>query len=181
MGNQSFVKKTPLFHLNYCSQGAKKQNTNTYIYDWITEKWNDGPPLLAETAYGACGGILEQQDRSYLIVVASGNYNGEGGATQILAANAEKSAWQWTWGPDMPERTWSAHGVVSFDSRHLFFVGGLRFDTDVQVQDTIYRFSCLDSVSCEYSLLATRLNNGRYGAVVMLLPDSLAETFCSEQ
>ena len=131
--------------------------------------------MLYKTAFGACGGILGQQDGSYLIVVANGD-EGWGRATQILTtSNAEKSTWQWTSGPEMPNSIMYANGVVSFDSKHLFVIGG---EGPYQYpQDTIYKFSCIKLHNCEWSLSDEQLSNARFAAVAMLLPDSLTESF----
>ncbi len=153
---------------------------HTHIYDWDKGEWSPGPGLaIFQRLYSQCGGILDHGHGGYIIVAANGGQTGFAKTTEVIDARPEIDDWKWEMGPNMPVEIHFAGSCLSWDSKHLYVIGGMYDFNDLTTVSTdIYSISCV-YLECQWSKASTQLPCpiGQFSAAV-LMPDSLVETYC---
>ncbi len=137
MTYDSTADRVVLFGGHVSGSGQYWLNHNeTWVYDFNTNTWTDMAPTLAPPAM--CGGIMEYDSESDLIVLYGGA--GDGGTSNILTQtwtyNLTSNTWtNVTTGVHPSERTWAASAYDS-DSDLIVLFGGLDWDPYSTLTDT---------------------------------------------
>ena len=81
-------------------------------------------------------------------------------------------------GVDLPVGIYGHEIVASKDNKVLYTIGNA-YSYDDKDKD-IYKFACTNSITnCSWTKILTQLQYGRYAAVAMTIPDTLAAKLCN--
>ena len=146
----------------------------TFIYDFETEAWTPGHPLINGRNGHACARI-EVGTKPY-IVVAGGYFTpSKTDKVEILDVVENQG---WIQGKKMPKALNVPSGVSLGSS--MIVSGGI--NTAGDLVDDMYKFECTTNSidDCEWKTMEQKLKYVRGGHVSMLIPDSLAKELCSD-
>ena len=149
-------------------------SAETYIYDFETEVWTLGHPLINARNGHACARI-EVGDKPYILVVAGYFPPSKSDTVEILDLVANQG---WIQGKKLPKALNVPSGVSLGSS--MIVSGGLNSDGDLV--DDMYKFECTTNSidDCVWKTMEQKLKYVRGGHVSMLIPDSLAKELCSD-
>ena len=144
------------------------QNKNTRYFNHVSQSWLDGPKLNEDHVGHACGKV--KIDGKTVLVVAGSDFTytkryEKPFSVEFLPIDGTK----WIEGPSLPSyqlpKYIAPHIVTNEDN--LYFI-----DTD---QNIILRLDCpSDLSSCQWIKMQQKLDFGRRGGVVALIPDFMA-------
>ena len=151
----------------------------TYIFDFETEEWTPGHPLIYNLNKHACARI-EVGNKPYIVV--AGGYVNFGGGNKSMTDTVEildlVENQGWIPGKKLPKALNAPSGVSLGSS--MIVSGGLNSDGDLV--DDMYKFECTTNSidDCVWKTMEQKLKYVRGGHVSMLIPDSLAKELCSD-
>ena len=142
---------------------AQGSTAKTQIYDFETEVWTPGHPLIYGRNKHACARI-EVGNKPY-VVVAGGYF------PPSITDTVENQGW--ILGKKLPKALLYPSGISLGSS--MIVSGG------VYSNDGMYKFECsTNSIDdCEWKTMEQKLKYGRGAHVSMLIPDSLAKELCT--
>ena len=153
---------------------AQGSTAKTQIYDFETEVWTPGHPLINARNGHACARI-EVGDKPYILVVAGYFPPSKSDTVEILDLVANQG---WIQGKKLPKALYVPSGISLGSS--MIVSGGLNSANGLV--DDMYKFECTTNSidDCEWKTMEQKLKYVRGGHVSMLIPDSLAKELCSD-
>ena len=142
----------------------------TQIYDFETEVWTPGHPLINSRSKHACGRI-EVGNKPYILVAGGYSPPSKTDTVEILDLVENQG---WIQGKKLPTALDYPSGISLGSS--MVVSGG------VYSNDGMYKFECCTNSidDCEWKTMEQKLKYGRGAHVSMLIPDSLAKELCTD-
>jgi len=150
--------------------GRRSSRNQTYFINMANNAYTNGPNLLTPRSFFACH-TMEVNGEDFIIV--AGGYGASKSTEYLQKANYEIG---WKKSVDLPVNHAQHDIVASKDTKVLYSIGNgiTSFSKD------IYKFACTNSITnCSWTKILTQLQYGRYAAVAMTIPDTLAAKLCN--
>ncbi len=160
--------------------GKGMRRYEAWFIDLSTLTWIPIESMHLARAGHACGIVRDSGNPSWKIVIAAGGwiiwngveYNGITDTVELLGIQ-HRAYSKWRFGPELPVSIARAASVTTPDKSRMFLIGGQKTTGNFyDLSSHIYQFQCWNLV-CQWTKLEQELQNGRSGAIAMVLPEYL--------
>jgi len=154
--------------------GVNSLEKETFFINMGNQTLTEGPNLMEGRRSHACHEMTINGEPH---IIVSGGYGVK--STEILSKSSFGKGWQK--GPEAPIELRYHQMVASSDKTKLYTIGNLSHDKNKK----IFEFSCTEKckncpfTKCKWTEMATKLKEGRFGAVAFPISDELTKKICN--